>query len=113
MPNTYPNQEIIVRRKDMLKDADHPYAKVNIQVAQDAMKELKGYEFQLYMLLTMNQIDFEMAFSPLALSQKYGGSDKTWRSAKKTLIDKGYLVETSSKHYEFMEIPVRKDKWDF
>ena len=102
---TYANQEIIVRKKDAIADTEHPYVKLNINCVQKAMEELKGYEFQLYMLLSMNQIDFELAFSPSALEKRYGGTRKTWGNARDTLKEKGYLVQMNGNKYEFLEEP--------
>lgn len=106
---TYANQEIIIRKKDAFVDAEHPYVKLNIDCVQKAMEELKGYEFQLYMLLSMNQIDFELAFSPSALEKRYGGTRKTWGAARDVLKEKGYLVQLKGNRFEFLEEPMRDD----
>ena len=106
---TYANQEIIIRKKDAFVDAEHPYVKLNIDCVQKAMEELKGYEFQLYMILSMNQIGFELAFSPSALEKRYGGTRKTWGAARDTLKEKGYLVPLGGNRFEFLEEPMRDD----
>ena len=117
MANTVANQDIIVKINEMPRDMEHPYARVSIEAKSAARRELKGYSYMLYDLLLDNQIGFEMAFSPRALSQMYGGTDKTWREAKKELIDKKYLREISLHKYEFIELPQEKEQnasgWDF
>ena len=103
----YANQEFYIRKEDVIKDAEHPYAKLSVEAVSKAMNELKGYEFQLYILLSMNQIDYKMGFSPTDLVKYYGGSDKSWRSARDALKKKGYLVQISGNQWEFKEEPMR------
>ena len=120
------NQEIYTKKVEVEKDAEHPYAKIGVETTYDAIKDLKGYEFQLYILLAMNQIDFNLEFSPKGLVDRFGGSDKSWRNARDTLKKKGYLVQTSGNNYEFFEKPnavavpltgaeavFAQGKWDF
>lgn len=106
---TYANQKTIVKGIETKKDAAHPYVKLSIDSVQDAMKELKGYEFQLYMLLYMNQKDFKLDFSPSYLEKTYGGTRKTWSAARKVLEEKGYLVANGNKD-TFYERPMREDQ---
>lgn len=106
---TYANQKTIVKGIETKKDAAHPYVKLSIDSVQDAMKELKGYEFQLYMLLYMNQKDFKLDFSPSYLEKTYGGTRKTWSTARKVLEEKGYLVVNGNKD-TFYERPMREDQ---
>lgn len=42
---TYANQKTIIKGSSSVKDAKHPYVKLSIENTQNAMKELKGYEF--------------------------------------------------------------------
>ena len=87
---TYANQKTIIKGNTSVKDAEHPYVKLSIENTQNAMKELKGYEFQLYMLMCMNQQDFHWDVSPARLEKMYGGTRKTWTNARKALEEKGY-----------------------
>ena len=105
----YANQEFYIRKEDTIKDAEHPYVKLSINATQKAMNELKGYDFQLYILLAMNQIDYVMGFSPTDLAKYYGGSEKSWRNARDTLKRYGYLIKISGNQWEFKEEPVREN----
>ena len=104
----YANQKTISKGEEVLKDAEHPYMRVSIESVQSAMKELKSYEFQLYILLYLNQEDFKLDFSPSYLEKTYGGTRKTWANARKVLEEKGYLVGDGNKE-EFVEKPMRQD----
>lgn len=101
---TYANQKTIIKGNEAIKDADHPYVKLNIETTQNAMKNLKGYEFQLYMLMCMNQKDFQWDLSPARLEKVYGGTRKTWSNARKALEEKGYLIANGNKE-TFHEVP--------
>lgn len=105
---TYANQKTIIKGNISVKDAEHPYVKLSIENTQNAMKELKGYEFQLYMLMCMNQQDFHWDLSPARLEKTYGGTRKTWTNARKALEEKGYLVANGNKE-TFYEMPVREN----
>lgn len=116
----YANQFSIKKDGEMvLKDADHPYAKISIESIDKALEELDGYEFKLYMLLYMNQEGFEWDFSPAHLEKAYAGTRKTWTKARKGLEDKGYLREDSGGKLVFEERPQSSDEkptennWDF
>lgn len=110
----YANQEIIVRVDDVEKGPGNPFQKLSVECVQEAMKELKGYEFALYILLYMNALGFELEFSPSALEQMYGGTRKTWGKARDVLKEKGYLVPIGGPRWKFLEKPVREEKdWDF
>lgn len=116
----YANQFSIKKDGEMvLKDADHPYAKISIESIDKALEELDGYEFKLYMLLYMNQEGFEWDFSPAHLEKAYAGTRKTWTKARKGLEDKGYLRESVGGKLVFDERPqssdekVTENSWDF
>ena len=105
---TYANQKTIIKGNEALKDVDHPYVRLSVKTTQNAMKDLKGYEFQLYMLMCMNQKDFEWDLSPAHLEKVYGGTRKTWSNARKALEEKGYLVAKGNKE-TFYEEPIKSN----
>ena len=116
----YANQFSIKKDEEMvLKDADHPYAKISIESIDKALEDLDGYEFKLYMLLYMNQEGFEWDFSPAHLEKAYAGTRKTWTKARKSLEEKGYLREDADGKLVFVERPqksiekVEEVEWDF
>lgn len=106
----YAHQFTIKRENEVLKDAEHPYVKLSIESIQEAMKRLNGYEFELYLLLYMNQEGFELDYSPGNLEKEYMGTRKTWGDARKALTAKGYLEEIGKSHLKFIERPWEKEE---
>lgn len=70
-----------------------------------ACKILNEYGIKLWLYLSQNEKDFEMAFSPQALIKWAGGSDKSWRNARDMLIKERFLVPLRQNCYEFIEYP--------
>lgn len=112
MANTVPNQKIIVKTKNEIKDL---YVRRNIEDELRAIKELKEYELKLYLRLTQNQVNFEYGFSPSGLMKDLCGSDRSWRDAFKGLVDKGYITLIKGNVYEISEAPKTSNEktWDF
>ena len=106
-------QESIIKKKDII---DGPNASVSVECVRDAMRELKGCEFQLYMLLSMNKVGFKMDFNAKWLEDTFGTTRKTWSKAKDTLKQKGYLrqLDEEGTVYEFVERPESvMERWGF
>lgn len=115
----YANQKTISKEENDFKK--HPYVKLNIEDIQEAMKNLSGFDFELYVYLYMNQDDFTLDYSPGHLEKNYLGSRKTWQTARSHLVEKGYLVDDGSNRFTFVprlgvkvEEPVEETRqWDF
>lgn len=104
MPNTVPNQKTIAINKE-LSDKEHKYSIYNLEALQYAMITLKGESFKLWCYLNKNQSGYEFGLSCVD-AVKWGiGSRSSYDRAVKDLIAKGFLVETSSNHYNFYEKP--------
>ena len=122
MAVTYANQFIITFGSQPKTDATHPYHKINVDAMQNAMNDLtKIGSMKLWMYLVAHS-----DMDSLALSQKaceeWGIKKDSYQSAKKELIDKGYLVTVGKDKYEFKQIPVQmvtlpvvpvQKNWDF
>ena len=66
--------------------------------------------FLLWLYFASNQVGFSTAVgSSCDCCTKMGLKKLSYEAAFKDLIDKGYLVETSSNHYTFYESPIRND----
>jgi hypothetical protein len=69
------------------------------------MIDLKGETFKMWIYLGKNQNGHTFALSKVD-AVKWGiGSNSSYNRAVNELIEKGYLVETSSNHFNFYEIP--------
>ena len=106
----YANQ-IAIRKKEIVKDADHPYTKISNEGLKKAMAELDGFKFRLWVYLCWHtQTDSFWDYSPQALINAAGGSRRSWDDAKKELQDLGYLqpvADGEQNEFEFYEIPVQ------
>lgn len=120
MATTYANQYIITFGPQPKTDANNLYHKFNLDALQNAMDDLsKVGSVKLWLYLATHS-----DMSTLALSQKaceeWGIKKDSYQSAKKELIDKGYLVSTGKDKYEFKQVPIPiismptpTPKWDF
>lgn len=73
---------------------------------KDAMRLLNGNAFKLWMFLCSWEGKGIYEFSPANLAKELKMSDEGARNARKELIEKGYLVETSANALEFYPIPL-------
>lgn len=72
------------------------------------MQDLKPTALNLWLYLSKNshKVSYKEALSYAALKNWGIGSDKSYRTAVKELIDKGYLEQTSGNTYTFHQMPV-------
>ena len=59
----------------------------------------------LYLYLAANADNYTFALSPADIRQTIGMPTSTYRDQFLKLVDKGYLVQSGSKKYEFYEVP--------
>lgn len=59
----------------------------------------------LYLYLASNRNNYELALSPAAIDNAIGMAKSTYYDQFNNLVDKGYLVNTHGKTYEFFERP--------
>lgn len=101
---TSANQKTIKVLKEKC-DKENLYAIFNLEALNAAMLDLKGESFKLWCYLNKNQNEYTFALSKVD-ALKWGiGSKSSYDRAIAELIEKGYLVETSSNHYDFYEMP--------
>ena len=106
MAVTYANQYIITFGPQPKTDAKNLYHKFNLDALQNAMNDLtKIGSVKLWTYLAIHS-----DMDTLALSQKaceeWGIKKDSYQSAKKELIDKGYLTAIGKDKYEFKQIPM-------
>lgn len=104
MNMVYPNQKIVTVHKAPANSTNY-YGILNKLAAQRASRELTQNEMRVYLYLTLNQTNFQMALSTSYISQNYGGSVDGLQAAIKGLIKKGYLVKEKGNHYHFYDDP--------
>lgn len=101
---TVPNQKTIKTQK-AVSDKEHLYGIYNLEALQTAMIALKGESFKLWCYLNKNQSGHTFGLSKVDAIKWGIGSASSYNRAVADLIEKGYLVETSSNHYDFYELP--------
>ena len=62
--------------------------------------------FKLWIYFAKNQNKYVFALSSSEVEESFGMKIKQYNNAVNTLIDKGYLINTSGNNYTFNEIPV-------
>lgn len=63
----------------------------------EAMSNLKGATFKLYMYIISNQDGYIFGLSQKDVATRAGIPEATYRTAMKELIDKGYLINASKR----------------
>lgn len=97
-----PNQKTIrIGNKNAPKKGDNDYICVFKDVYFEAYRNLTHKSIGLWMYFYGNKQGYQFELSEKAFCQESGISKSSYYSAVKELIEKGYLVETSSNHYTF------------
>lgn len=93
----YVNQKVVHTHKYL----EPNYMIVGIEMNRNAMRQLTGGAYKLYMYLSENKDEYIKYLSFADVRQATGMSKKTYIKAKQELIKAGYLVEREDGDYEF------------
>ena len=104
MKYIYPNQKIVTVHKAVV-DEKNIYMRLNKKAMIEACKKLRGLELNAFLYLSSNQDKYEMALSTEDMAQQMGGSVRSYQTAIRSLIEKGYLVQNHKNHYDFYDFP--------
>ena len=104
-----PNQKTIELHKEKCSK-DNLYSMYNLDALQCAMINLKGETLKLWLYIGKNQNGYTFALSKVDAIKWGIGSKSSYDRAVKELIEKGYLVEKSTNHYDFYEIPKAEEE---
>lgn len=116
-----PNQRYAVIDKEPC-DKKHLYTTNNIEALQQAMCDLNGNEFKLWMFFAKNKNGFQLEIYPTEITSSWGIKRATYYNAFEKLVKYGYLEEIDKNHYIFHEKPVMvepltididKDEYEF
>ena len=106
--STNPNQTI-VRIESSPCDDIHLCSMRNIEAECAAARDLKYSSMILWLYLSRNQNGYELALSPKDVEETMGLSERTYRTCKNELMEKGYLVQVKGNRYMFYEKPLKAD----
>ena len=106
--STNPNQ-VLVNVKDNQCIEIHLPSMRNIEAECAAARDLKYSSMILWLYLSRNQNGYEIALSPKDVEETMGLSERTYRTCKNELMEKGYLVQVKGNRYMFYEKPLKAD----
>lgn len=90
---TFPNQQTVTIFQ-LPRDKTHFYGMFNKAALTKARKELGGSAFKIWTYINENANGYVFALSQVDVEEKTDVKKTAYHSAKKELIEKGYLVET-------------------
>ena len=100
---TSPNQKTITVKKEKA-DKNNYYTIINLNALELAAQNLKSGAFKLWIYFAKNQHNFTFGLSNKEVAETFGIKKDQYDKAVKELIEKGYLIETSKNHYDFIEV---------
>ena len=98
MFTSHPNQRIVTVSNAPIKGQ---FLQIPLEDMKAACRNLTASQVIVWQILAGNANNYKFAFSPAAINKDYGLSIKTIQNAFATLIEKGYLIETSPNQYVF------------
>lgn len=101
-PVTYPNQRLVTIHK---ADIGKQFLGINKDVWMTACCDLGYPATILYLYLSANANNYQLALSPAAVQNALGMPRTTYRDQIRNLINKGHLVEVGGNRFDFYEIP--------
>lgn len=104
MKYVYPNQKIVTVHKAVV-DEKNIYMRLNKKAMLNACKNLRGLELNAFLYLSSNQDSYEMALSTEDMATQMGGSVRSYQTAIRSLVEKGYLVHNRKNRYDFYDFP--------
>ena len=103
---SYPNQRIIKLKPTGVKNAKgRQFLGIYNDIWCAALKDLTVTYFILYLYLASRNPCDPLELSQVAVKNETGMAKSTYYKAFNILVEKGYLVETSSNHYDFYDTP--------
>ena len=105
---TNPNQLVVEVQKEPC-DKTHLYSMRNLEAEAAAARDLKYSTMILWLYCSQYQDGDEFILSPKAVKETMGLSERTYRTCKSELMEKGYLVQVKGNRYMFYEKPLKAD----
>ena len=98
------SNQVLVNVKDNQCIEIHLPPMRNVEAECAAARDLRYSTMILWLYLSRNQNGYELALSPKDVEETMGLSERTYRTCKDELIEKGYLIDCGD-GYEFYEEP--------
>lgn len=114
MVETVANQRTVTTKKEKCSGnvAAEYYTPINLNALKEAMKELSGSAFKMWVYLGKNQNNYTFALSKVDAMAWCGFSKNTYTAAFNELVKEGYLVRAAenSNHYDFYEVARKQEQ---
>lgn len=102
----YANQKTcIIKREPVAKNTKEVFLCIYERNLKEAMKDLNGATFKLYICLMTNADGYRFDISPQYIENEYGISKSSAHRALKELEEKGYIKQVANNSYELYETP--------
>lgn len=105
MPDTVPNQKIIIIHKDRPQSN---FLQISNEHWMEFNKRYGPFALQVYLYLAKNADGFNLALSQTAAEEEAGIKRTTFHKYIDLLIREGYLVQRSGNIYDFYETPQKQ-----
>lgn len=102
MKYTVPNQRIVTIHREKAKS---DFLGIKNENWQYAARDLGAHSLMLYLYLAANADGYTLALSPAAIRETIGMARSTFYDQFLKLVQKGYLVPSSTNGFEFFEVP--------
>ena len=106
--STNPNQ-VLAKVKDNQCIEIHLPPMRNVEAECAAARDLKYSSMILWLYCSQRPDGDKFALSPRDVEETMGLNERTYRTCKNELIEKGYLVKVGDNHYRFYEKPRGKE----
>lgn len=100
---TVPNQRVVETMKAECNGRckENYFTECNLNSLRKALKELSPNAFKLYMYFAKNQDGYTFALSRADVMNATNISASTYTRAINEMMEKGYLVQSKGRFYEF------------
>ena len=102
MKYTVPNQRIVTIHREAAKS---DFLGIRNENWQYAARDLGAHALMLYLYLASNKNGYTLALSPAAIRETIGMARSTFYDQFLKLVQKGYLVPSSTNGFDFFEVP--------
>ena len=106
--STNPNQTI-VRIERIPCDDIHLCSMRNVEAECAAARDLKYSSMILWLYCSQRPDGDKFVLSPRDIEETMGLNERTYRTCKNELMEKGYLVKVGDNQYRFYEMPRGKE----
>ena len=103
------SNQVLVNVKDNQCIEIHLPPMRNVEAECAAARDLKYSSMILWLYCSQRPDRNKFVLSPRDIEETMGLNERTYRTCKNELMEKGYLVKVGDNHYRFYEMPRGKE----